>query len=160
VFFSFPHKTGEESRKGGELPMSAFIVADETINTIVNWLRRQIDELHIIPEKLRQLGIDTSIPGWAEILGQEMFQLNIQAVDARYGEGEAVKFRKLNYRFEHTEAVPLLQVLKSLNCWLYQCCEGDVPETELYKFFDTDVRLYLMTKIITQLPEYEEAYWG
>jgi len=140
--------------------MSAFIVEDKTINYVVNWLRRQIDELNIIPEKLQRLGIDTSIPGWAEIPGHEMFQLNIKAVDARYGEGEAAKFRTLNYRLEHTEAVPLEQVLKSLHCWLYQCCEGDVPETELYKFFDTDVRLYLMTKIITHLPEYEEAYWG
>jgi hypothetical protein len=34
-----------------------------------------------------------------------MFQLNIKAVDARYGMGEAVKFRKLDYHFEHTEAV-------------------------------------------------------
>jgi hypothetical protein len=140
--------------------MSAFMVEDRTINYIVNWLRRQRDELHIIPDKLQKLGIDTSIPGWAEILGHEMFQLNIKAVDARYGEGEAVRFRKLDYRFEHTEAVPLEQVLKSLRCWLYQCSEGDIPQTELYKLFDTDVRLYLMSEIISQIPEYEKAYWG
>jgi hypothetical protein len=140
--------------------MSAFMVEDRTINYIVNWLRRQRDELHIIPDKLQKLGIDTGIPGWAEILGHEMFQLNIKAVDARYGEGEAVRFRKLDYRFEHTEAVPLEQVLKSLRCWLYQCSEGDIPQTELYKLFDTDVRLYLMSEIISQIPEYEKAYWG
>jgi len=140
--------------------MSTFMVEDRTINYVVNWLRRQRDELHIIPSKFQKLGIDTSIPGWAEILGHEMFQLNIRAVDARYGEGEAVKFRKLDYCFEHTEAVPLEQVLKSLNCWLYQCSEGDIPQTELYKLFDTDVRLYLMSEILTQLPEYEKAYWG
>jgi hypothetical protein len=140
--------------------MSAFMVEDKTINYVVNWLRRQRDELNIIPDKLQKLGIDTSIPGWAEILGHEMFQLNIKAVDARYGEGEAVRFRKLDYRFEQTEAVPLEQVLKSLHCWLYQCSEGDIPETELYKLFDTDVRLYLMSEITTQLPEYEKAYWG
>jgi hypothetical protein len=94
--------------------MSAFMVEDRTINCVVNWLRRRIDELNIIPSKLKKLGVDTSILGWAEILGHEMFQLNIKAVDARYGRGEAVKFRKLDYRFEHTEAVPLEQVLKSL----------------------------------------------
>jgi hypothetical protein len=140
--------------------MSAFMVEDKTINYVVNWLRRERDRLFIIPRKLKKLGIDTSVPGWAEILGHEMFLVNIRAVDARYGSSEAVKFRKLDYRFEHTEAVPLEQVLKSLQCWLYQCCEGHVPETELYKLFNTDVRLYLMSEIIDTLPEYRNAVWG
>jgi hypothetical protein len=89
-----------------------------------------------------------------------MFQLNIAGVDARYGSGEAVKFRKLDYRYHVTEPVPLVQVLKSLQCWLYQCNEGAVPETELYKLFDADVQMYLMSKIIDTLPEYHKAEWG
>jgi hypothetical protein len=142
--------------------MSAFMVEDKTINYVVNWLRRNIDQFSfsVIPHKLKELGFDTSVAGWAERLGYAMFQLNINAVDARYGNGEAAKFRKLDYRFEHTEAVSLMQVLKSLQCWLYQCNEGDVPETELYGFFETDVQMFLMGKIITSLPEYEEADWG
>jgi hypothetical protein len=140
--------------------MSAFMVEDTTINYVVNWLRRNIDQFSLIPHKLKELGFDTSVQGWAEKLGQAMFQLNIKAVNARYGDGEAAEFRKLDYRFEHTEAVSLVQVLKSLRCWLYQCCEGDVPETKLYGLFDTDVRMYLMDKIITALPEYDQAEWG
>jgi hypothetical protein len=89
-----------------------------------------------------------------------MFQLNITAVDARYGNGAALEFRKLDYRYEVTEPVPLVQVLKSLHCWLYQCNEGAVPETKLYQLFDDDIRGYLMSKIISLLPEYEEAEWG
>jgi hypothetical protein len=89
-----------------------------------------------------------------------MFQLNIKAVDARYGNGEAEKFRKLNYRYQIIMPVPLMQVLKSLQCWLYQCCEGDVPETELYGLFDTDIQMDLMGKIIGILPEYQNAVWG
>jgi hypothetical protein len=140
--------------------MSAFMVADTTINNVVNWLRRNIDQFSIIPHKLKEVGFDTSESGWAERLGYAMFQLNIEAVEARYGKGEAAKFRQLDYRFKHTEAVSLMQVLKSLRCWLYQCNEGDVPETELYGLFDTDVQMYLMGKIITALPEYEKAEWG
>jgi hypothetical protein len=143
--------------------MSAYIVADNTINHIVNWLGRELEQdsgTLSIRQKLLKLGFDASIAGWAEILGQQMFQLNIQAVDARYGKGEAVKFRKLNYHYHVTEPVPFVQVLKSLHCWLYQCQEGDVPETALYKPFDNDVQLYLMSKIIDMLPEYEQAYWG
>jgi hypothetical protein len=89
-----------------------------------------------------------------------MFQLNIKAIDSRYGKGEARQFRPLDYHYQVTEPVPLVQVLKSLQCWLYQCCEGDVPETDLYKLFDNDVQLYLMNEIIDTLPEYRDAYWG
>jgi hypothetical protein len=107
-----------------------------------------------------ELGFDASEAGWIKHLGQAMFQLNINGVEARYGSGEAAKFRKLDYRYQVTEPVPFVQVLKSLQCWLYQCREGDVPESELYKLFDDDVQPYLMSKIITMLPDYEEAAWG
>ena len=140
--------------------MSAFMVEDKTINNVVNWLWDESNRLSLIPRKLKELGFDTSVPGWAEALGYMMFQLNIQAVDARYGNGEAAKFRDLDYQYWMTRSVPLVQVLKSLQCWLYQCCEGDVPKTELYKLFGTDVQLYLMSKIIEKLPAYEKADWG
>jgi hypothetical protein len=140
--------------------MSAFMVEDTTINYVVNWLRRNMEQFSRIPHKLKELDFDTSVPGWAEKLDQAMFQLNIEAVDARYGNGEAAKFRQLDYRFEHTDAVPFVQVLKSLQCWLYQCNERDVPATALYGLFHDDVQVYLMTEIIDTLPEYRDAYWG
>jgi hypothetical protein len=139
--------------------MSAYIVADKTINNVVNWLRRDVDldKFSGIPHKLAELGFDTGTSGWSERLGYAMFQLNIIAVDARYGSDEARKSRPLNYRYEVTDPVPLVQVLKSLKCWLYQCNEKDVPTTALYILFDNDVQLYLMTEIIDTLPEYQNA---
>jgi hypothetical protein len=143
--------------------MSAFIVADKTINTIVHWLDRALEETYgttIIRQKLLEQGFDASEAGWTDRLGYAMFQLNVIAVDARYGSGEAKRFRPLDYHYEVPESVPLVQVLKSLQCWLYQCNEGDVPTTALYMLFDTEVQLYLMTEIIDTLPEYQHAYWG
>jgi hypothetical protein len=35
--------------------MSAFMVADKTINNVVNWLRRNIDQFSIVPHKLKEL---------------------------------------------------------------------------------------------------------
>jgi hypothetical protein len=143
--------------------MSAYIVADKTINNVVNWLGRELEEVYgtiIIRHKLMELGIDPSISGWAEILGHEMFQLNIRAVDARYGSGEARKFRPLDFHYEVTEPIPMVQVLKSLQCWLYQCNEGDVPTTTLYGLFSDDIQVYLMTELIDTLPEYQNAVWG
>ena len=140
--------------------MSAFMVADTTINNVLNWLWDENIRLSLIPRKFKELGFDMSKAGWEENLGQAMFQLNISGVEARYGIGEAVRFRNPDYQYRMTQTVPLVQVLKSLQCWLYQCCEGDVPKTELYTLFATDVQLYLMSKIIERLPEYEKADWG
>jgi hypothetical protein len=143
--------------------MSAFIVADKTINNVVNWLDRALGETYgtiTIRQKLLEQGFDASAADWAERLGYAMLQLNIIAVDARYGSGEAKRFRPLDYHYEVPEPVPLVQILKSMQCWLYQCNEGDVPETALYMLFDNDVQLYLMTEIIDALPEYQNAYWG
>jgi hypothetical protein len=143
--------------------MSAFIVDNKTINSIVNWLDSAVAEAFgttTIRWKLLELSFDTSKTGWAERLGYAMFQLNVIAVDARYGSGAAKKFQPLDYHYKVTQSVPLVQVLKSLQCWLYQCNEGDLPQTALYGLFDTDVQLYLMTEIIDALPEYQNAFWG
>ena len=140
--------------------MSAFLVEDKTITHIVYWLSNEKFLFSEIPYKLKGLGFDMAKVGWEEKLGLAMFQLNIDGVEARYGKGEAVKFRKMDYHYRPTELAPLAQVLKSLQCWLYQCNEGAVPETELYQLFDDDIRGYLMSKIISLLPEYEEAEWG
>jgi hypothetical protein len=43
--------------------MSAFMVEDRTINYVVNWLRRNIEQFSFIPHKLKELGFDTSVPG-------------------------------------------------------------------------------------------------
>jgi hypothetical protein len=139
--------------------MSAFMVEDQTINQIVNWLRTEIPNLSYIPYKLRDLGIDTFARGWEEQLGREMFQLNSKAVDARYGTGEAATERALDYTYTREPADSLAQTAKSLRCWLYQCNEGDVPDTALYKLFDHDVRIYLLETIIETLPEYRQAAW-
>jgi hypothetical protein len=143
--------------------MSTFIVADKTINYIVNWLEKELEEIYgttVIRQKIMEQGFDASESGWIERLGQAMFQLNVIAVDARYGSGEEKKFRPLTYHYKATEPVPVTQVLKSLQCWLYQYNEGDVPTTALYTLFDNDVQVYLMTEIIDALPEYQNAIWG
>jgi hypothetical protein len=123
-------------------------------------LGSEIYHLSYIPQKLQELGIDTEKQNWREKLGQAMFLLNFDGVESRYGKGEAKTFRQLNYQYQYTQEVPLVQVLKSLQCWLYQCLEGNVPDTKLYKLFDHDVQLYLMEKIIDQMPEYRKAKWG
>ncbi len=140
--------------------MSAFMVEDETINRIVTWLRREVSTSRFAIDRLaRKYGIDLVGGNWDAKLAKAMFQLNCDGVNARYGEGEAEKFRPLDFRYKPEVNFSLVQVLKSLQCWMYQCCEGDVPRTKLYQFFE-EVEHHLALKIVMDLPEYEKAKWG
>jgi hypothetical protein len=67
---------------------------------------------------------------------------------------------ELFYHFVRVPCPPI-QAYKSLQCWLYQCCEGNIPEaSKLYTFFDTVVVQHIANSIITNTPEYEQAEWG
>ncbi len=139
--------------------MSAFMVADETINRVVYWLYWEVTKCQWLRDKLEKVsGIDTTTYDWAEALGKAMFALNIAGVNDRYGDGEAGKFRELNYRYQPAHGSEI-QVLKSLQCWKYQCSEGDVPETPLYQFFE-EVEHHVALQIVMGLPEYKKATWG
>jgi hypothetical protein len=139
--------------------MSAFMVEDETINRIVTWLRREVSTSRFAIDRLaRKYRIDLVSSNWDEKLAKAMFQLNCDGVNQRYGEGEAKRFRSLNFRYKPEFDHSLVQVLKSLQCWMYQCCEGDVPKTKLYQFFE-EVERHLALKIVMNLPEYDKAKW-
>jgi hypothetical protein len=119
------------------MDMSAFMVEDKIINRVVTWLTREVQTNRFTLDCLaREYGVDLTSDGWDEKLAQAMFQLNCDGVNARYGEGEAEKFRPLNFTYKPEIQYSLVQVLKSLQCWNYQCSEGDVPQTQLYQFFE------------------------
>ena len=108
--------------------MSSYLVPDKTINTVVSFI------CYSDLEWLRQLFYDaTSRDGdFGSTVGNALFDLNVNAVEQHYGKGEARKFRELNYAYRavRTSLVEVYDAVKEL---MYQCCEGDVPETELYK---------------------------
>jgi len=142
------------------MDMSAFMVEDKTINSVVAWLKREVATSRFTLDWLaREYGIDLTSAGWDAKLAQAMFQLNCDGVNARYGKGEAEKFRPLNFTYKPERYYSLVQVLKSLQCWQYQCSEGDVPETRLYQFFEA-VEHHVALQIVMDLPEYKKASWG
>jgi hypothetical protein len=117
--------------------MSAYVCSDATINKIVTFL--YYSEL----EWLRQLFRDaTSRDGdFGSVVGDALFDMNVNAVEQRYGKAKksieaARRFRKLDYvyRAEKTSLVEVYDAVKEL---MYQCCEGNVPETALYKLLES-----------------------
>lgn len=84
-------------------------------------------------------------------------KLNYDAVYERYKKGFKINFREIK-PFWFTGRITH-QDYKTLQCYLYQCCEGEVPETKLYKALrklQSRVAMY----IVEQQPEYAEAQWG
>lgn len=140
--------------------MSAFMVEDQTINRVVTWLKREVStHFSYIDRIARKYAVDLVSEKWDEKLAKAMFQLNCDGVNARYGKGEAEKFRPLNFTYKPEYNIPRIYVFKSLQCWMYQCSEGEVPQTNLYRFFE-EVENYLARKIVMDLPEYDKAEWG
>jgi hypothetical protein len=139
--------------------MSAFMVEDATINRVVTWLKREVTTSRFTLDWLaREYDVDLTSDQWDKKLAEAMFELNCEGVNARYGEGEAEKFRPLNFTYKPEVYHSLVQVFKSLQCWKYQCGEGNVPDTKLYQFFE-EVGYNLAVKIVMDLPEYETAKW-
>src|SRR5947208_3499269 len=100
--------------------MSAFIVENKTINRIVTWLAREVRTSYSTMERIaRKYRIDITGDNWQENLANAMFQLNCDGVNARYGKGQAEQFRSHNFTYKTEMYFSLVQVLKSLQCWMY-----------------------------------------
>ncbi len=145
--------------------MSAFIVEDKTINRIVSWFNKvgmagHVNDYIYCLRPLTELGYKLDTDLGCKRLAEEMFTLNCDSIEQRYGEGEAEEFRPLDFNYHFVgSGTPIYQVLKSLLCFLYQCCEGDIPEqNQLYEALDK-VSLNICCHLITQSKQYELAEW-
>ena len=145
--------------------MSAYIVEDEVINTIVSFLemRARVDDpsYHRGLDCLAKIGYDLNDDD-AEKLASDMFELNVRAINQWYkGEGMTTQFgKKLNFQYCFELPGSVMRALKCLECWSYQCCGGNIPEeSRLYQAME-EVANALRYVIVSNLPEYQAASWG
>src|SRR4051812_7187050 len=132
--------------------MSAFLVESIVISKILAEVEKSIRGSEWFKREMaKELQIDFSNPQWQTRLGQQMLDLNQQALRNCYGDPE----QGLAYTFCNTSSTRI-HALKSLQCWLYQCCEGNIPETAmLYKFFDTVVVRMWAVDVVMKTAEYD-----
>ncbi|SRR6266568_1598565 len=133
--------------------MSAFLVSEKTINVIVATLSAFLNDNHFLQEKASALSIDVSSTYWQEKLADALFKLNCEALHQRYNDSEFPLFQ-----FQNAHDPSLIQVYKSLQCFLYQCSEGNVPEKKLFKFMEEFSHI-LANRIVITLPAYDKANW-
>jgi hypothetical protein len=136
--------------------MSAFLVEEKTLNRILSYLDAELRRSAWLRSKFEaDLGVNLA-GDWRTALGQKMWDLNQLSLGYRYADPK----QELSYQFSSVSC-PAIQAYKSVQCWLYQCCEGDIPEvSKLYTFFDTVVLQQIANSIITTTPEYDQAEWG
>jgi len=137
--------------------MSAFVVSDSTINAAVSWIDDQRGSFSFIS--------GTLLPGYdikhdPEALGRlaaDMFALNVDAVNARYNGGADPP---LDFKYAKDYSAPnAVRAFKLLECWRYQCSEGDVPETPLYQLMDRIIG-EIACEIVHATEAYDRAPWG
>jgi len=109
--------------------MSAFLMSNKTISKLAYALSGEGTDT-------RELHEDYEKP---EVLALDLYRLNIKALVNRYGKEEiekegAFEFIKTDEFNESNK--DLAQYYRSLRCFLYQCSEGDVIETKLFKLLD------------------------
>ena len=141
--------------------MSAFIVEEKTLNTIVNHIDydTRFSNTSICYGTLGRIaqkyGYNLNITEHKERLIKEMAWLNRAAVNDRYDEKSVEDYITYHEGFPPTD----IQAYKSLGCFLYQCCEGDIPEKPLFKMLE-DIKHALAEGLVSRMKEYDLAVWG
>ena len=122
--------------------MSSYVVDDKTIHNIANLFAPAYSPCEYL-----------------DTIGCKMLTLNIRATADRYRDGEPDFTQAITYRYT-PKAPTTVQKLKSLQCWLYQCSEGDQYESDSLYIQGRKIERELMQQIISELPAYNAATWG
>jgi len=137
--------------------MSAYLVGNITINKILTQTDAEIKKSSDLKARFEKVfGIDCTVHDWKTRLGQRMLDLNQLALGHRYGDLE----KAVVYKFQAADCSQI-EAFKALQCWLYQCMEGDIPEqSSLFKFFKNFVLPNWAISFVMRSPDYDRAEWG
>ena len=135
--------------------MSSFIVSQECMNNIINglfWNQGFNERYRCTLEKggyIRHSDFQR--------LGDDLFNLNARGTGQRYNDKQMLK-TIYKFKWKDDSRPDEYQVIKSMECLHYQCCEGDTDKTDLYKFLGRLIDLW-KHYLISRIPAYEKARW-
>ena len=155
--------------------MSAFVIDSATMGRVLRGLFArnrwgqfvaQFDGEYTAPGDSRSADPTT--------VGRKLFAMNIEAVMQRYPDCRgnprdlpgprcahalANEYQAPTFAVGATHALrSLVHFYKAIQCLLYQCSEGNVPESPLYQELQR-AAAELAGGIVRELPEYETAAW-
>jgi len=128
--------------------MSAYLVDKITIDRIISLLsmekfKEEIDIEKFVPKEDIE-----------NLFGTMLWKMNVETLEQKYG--DTIKLEP--YRFQKVHVSPI-QGLKSIQCFLYQCNEGDVSKKVLFKQLD-ETSKEIAYEIDSDMPSYDKAEWG
>lgn len=138
--------------------MSAFMVSTDCMNRVVTTIMNRYWRAH---SRVRTFGcVDLAADDAGEQLGAALYGLNRDALVQRYpdthgGDGYS---DVPEYRFEFSQAGEVARY-KALRCLLYQCSEGDVPESVLYQELEA-LAHWQAAEIVAGLHSWDISDWG
>jgi hypothetical protein len=133
------------------MTMSAFIVAPETMDAVVSSI---IADPGLAAWGRKFAGVLLCDPEAAQAIGDKHYEMNRAAVDYRYEEKNEQPVYQARYRVAGTVAA-----FKATQCLLYQCHEGEIPQSPIYRALEGHLA-GLANDIISRTPDYEKAQWG
>lgn len=125
--------------------MSAFIVSNRTMTRVLYALRitHAIENMHL---EMHGTGFDE--------LADFLYDMNADAVAQRYSKPK----ERPQWTPERGRVFSKPDALKALDCFLYQCAEGDVPDRPAYSAIK-QAREELAYQILASMPAYQAAPW-
>ena len=167
--------------------MSCFIVSSKTLSIIANYIATLLNTGfnycgYEAPQELRESFNDargTYGDYKPAAIYQKLYELNLQAYRERYNRDPEIdenretgfvsgasidRPREYTTCAGHVGAIPVIErwhyeILNKLECYLYQCCEGTIDETKIYKALQTTAAA-LTRFIVHAAPDYVRAPWG
>jgi len=142
--------------------MSAFLMDFQSLSNLTNWFYFENDEhgtykgckkeiFKLYPEFEKEKFKDK----WDKELAKKLYKLNCYSLNRLYGK-DLKSFPEFEYK--EPEKIDIFQCLKSVQCWLYQSCEGNAYTKPLYKTMRIIERI-LLNAIVSNLEEYKNARW-
>jgi len=133
--------------------MSAYVVNHDTINLILTFLKMDRDNQHCTRRLAEAAELETTDPDFWQKLGASLHMMDVRAVNARYREDEPPDS---TYTYCPKLAHSKITAFTAARCLVYQCTEGDVPESPLYKALH-ELSVNWAFDLVRRLPGYETA---
>ena len=139
--------------------MSSFLISPEGLSMLADGIidaifNEKIADFPVDNEKLSEYFRGYSI----NQVFEELNYLNAYALEQRYGDDIDNNMYVDGYM--HVPEYTIDEYLKMLDCFNYQCCEGDTEEKTLYQIMNRladDISAYVNRN---DNPLYDEANWG
>lgn len=139
--------------------MSSFLVSAEGLSMLADGIMDSMFKWKIADFPVHDDDIDDYFRGYTiERICEELNYLNAYALEQRYGDN--IDDNMYTECYQHVPEYTIDAYLKMLNCFLYQCDEGDTTERTLYKLMNHLADLISEHVNCEGNPLYEEASWG